>query len=213
MEERGRKTLTAVFSIRFAIWLPMLALAVFPARGDHPASGVRIFNGTDLSGWIAPLGNEQRAWYRAQDGVLHLQSDPEKKGSVLCTAKSYRDFYFHCEFRFGQGTVDSGIFIRNKDQIQIGVSGSLKRDMTGSPYIPGKGYPVEAKGVEGLLKSSEWNDLRIEAVGANYKVWLNGVAVLDYHSETAVAEGPIGIQLHSEREMSMSYRNITLREY
>lgn len=181
--------------------------------GTQAAPGVPLFNGSDLAGWVVPAGNEQRGWYRASAGVLHLQSDPEKIGTVLCTAKSYRDFCFHCEFRFGTGTVDSGIFLRNRDQIQIGVSGSLKRDMTGSPYIPGKGYPVEAKGVATILKTEDWNELRIDAVGPDYRVWLNGVSVLEYHSETAIAEGPIGIQLHGGRDMSMCYRNITVQEH
>jgi len=67
------------------------------------------------------------------------------------------------EFRMGEGRVDSGMHVRTKDQIQIGISGSLNRDMTCSPYIPGKGYPVEAKNINKLLgSSSESNEkLRI----------------------------------------------------
>jgi hypothetical protein len=113
----------------------------------------------------------------------------------------------------GEGTVDSGIFLRNDhDQIQIGISGSLQRDLTASPYIPGKGYPVEAEGVGELLRPEDWNDMTIVAIGHNYSVWLNGKHVMSYDSESAIEKGPIGIQLHPGRAMSIEYRNIRVAE-
>ena len=51
----------------------------------------------------------------------------KEKGSVLWTEKNYKDFEIDLEFRFVDGTIDSGIHLRNSDQIQIGISGSLKR--------------------------------------------------------------------------------------
>ena len=124
-----------------------------------------IFNGKDLSGWEVPDGNDEAGWYKAVDGVLKVQSGPKKKGSILWTEKKYRNFVVEFDFRFGEGVVDSGVHVRNQDQIQIGISGSLKRDMTCSPYIPGKGYPVEAKNIKKLLKAKGWNTMRIQAVG------------------------------------------------
>ncbi|HIL56212.1 MAG TPA: DUF1080 domain-containing protein, partial [Verrucomicrobia bacterium] len=109
----------------------------------------------------------------------------------------------------GKGTVDSGIYVRNsREQIQIGISGSLKRDMTGSPYISGKGYPVEAKGIKDLLKLDDWNTMKIRVKGKKYTVWLAGKEVMKYESETAPKKGKIGIQLHGGRVMSIEYRNM-----
>lgn len=177
------------------------------AWGDHLPS---IFNGKDLDGWKVPEGN---VWWTASDGVLHVQSGPQKKGSTLWTKRDYQNFVMQFEFRFGEGTVDTGIFVRNsKEQIQIGISGSLKRDMTGSPYISGKGYPVEAKGVKEILKLDDWNSMTIVAIGKNYSVWLNGKFVMSYDSESAIEKGPIGIQLHGSRDMSAHYRKMTLAE-
>ncbi|MGB0579620.1 MAG: 3-keto-disaccharide hydrolase, partial [Limisphaerales bacterium] len=155
-----------------------------------------IFNGKNLNGWEAPKGNAEAGWYKAEEGVLKIHSGPKKKGSILWSKKQYRDFVMEFEFRFGKGVVDTGIHIRNgKEQIQLGISGSLKRDMTGSPYIAGKGYPVEAEGVMDLLKAKEWNKMKIKAVGGQYTVWLQGKQVMTYKSDTAIEEGPIGIQL------------------
>jgi len=116
------------------------------------------------------------------------------------------------DFRFGEGTVDSGVHVRNEDQIQIGISGSLKRDMTCSPYIPGKGYPVEAKNIKELLKPKDWNKMKIQAVGKQYTVWLQGEKVITYKSDSAIDEGPVGIQLHGNRVMAIDYRKIQLAE-
>ena len=168
----------------------------------------KIFNVRNLKGWFVPPNN---VWWTANKGVLFVKSSAEKKGSDLWTKKKYTDFIFQTEFLMGDGTVDSGIFLRSEhDQIQIGISGSLKRDMTGSPYIPKLRYPVEAKGVQEILKPKEWNTLKIKAVGKTYTVWLNSVEVMTYTSEKMPTSGPIGIQLHPGNEMSISYRNMTL---
>ena len=171
-----------------------------------------IFNGKDLTGWKAPKGNDAAGWYKAVDGVLKVQSGPKKKGSILWTRKKYRNFVMEFDFRFGEGVVDSGVHVRNQDQIQIGISGSLKRDMTCSPYIPGKGYPVEAKNIKKLLKAKDWNSMRIQAIGKEYTVWLQGEKVMTYKSASAIEEGPLGIQLHGSRDMSIDYRNLKLAE-
>ena len=168
--------------------------------------------GDDLSGWKVPAGNDKANWYTIKDGVLVIQSGPKKKGSVLWTEKKFKDFIVELDFRFGEGTVDSGVHVRNRDQIQIGISGSLKRDMTCSPYIPGKGYPVEAKNIKKLLKAKDWNTMRIRAVGKKYTVWLQGEEVMNYESSSAIEEGPIGIQLHGNRNMGIDYRNIKVAE-
>jgi len=168
-----------------------------------------VFNGKDLSGWKAP---EKNVWYLVQDGILQLRSSKDKKGSVLWTEKEYENFVMELEFKFISGTIDSGVHVKSDDQIQIGISGSLKRDMTASPYIPGKGYPVEAEGVKELLKMDDWNQMRIEVRGTEYAVSLNGKKVMTYKSESGKAKGPIGLQLHGDRDMAIDYRNLKVGE-
>ena len=171
-----------------------------------------IFSGKDLAGWQVPKGNDEAGWYSAVDGVLKIKNGPNKKGSILWSKKKFRNFVMEFDFRFGEGTVDSGVHVRNQDQIQIGISGSLKRDMTCSPYIPGKGYPVEAKNIKKLLKPKGWNTMKIQAVGKQYTVWMQGEKVMTYKSDSAIEEGPVGIQLHGNRVMAIDYRKIKLAE-
>lgn len=169
----------------------------------------KAFNGKNLNGWVVPNNN---IWWTLSDGVLEAKSDPTQHGSILWTENKYKNFIIKLDFKFGEGTVDSGVFIRNsKEQIQIGESGSLKRDMTASPYIAKKGYPVEAKNIKRLLKPNDWNSMKIKAEGKVYTAWLNGEKVMTYESETAIEEGPIGLQLHPDRDMGISFKNVKLK--
>lgn len=166
-----------------------------------------LFNGKDLTGWKV----EGAPVWKVEEGLLVGHNGPQKKGSILWTEKEFTDFVFETEFRY-TGRIDTGVFLRQEnDQIQIGVSGSLKRDMTGSPYIASKkSYPVEAEGVAELLKESEWNHIKITAKGNVYTIELNGKKVLEYTSDTSIEKGPIGLQVHAGLDMKIEFRKLTL---
>jgi hypothetical protein len=184
----------------------LLLMVVVSTQAQDPKLK-KIFNGKTLKGWVEPSNN---VWWTVNDGVLFVKSTAEKKGSILWSESKYENFIIQADFLMGDGTVDSGIFLRSEhDQIQIGISGSLKRDLTASPYIPKKGYPVEAK-VKDILKLKDWNTMKVKVVGSTYTVWLNGNEVMTYTSENMPASGPVGFQLHPGNEMSCSFRNIRL---
>ncbi|WP_299529004.1 DUF1080 domain-containing protein [Ulvibacterium sp.] len=172
-----------------------------------------LFDGTDLKQWQVPDSN---IWWTIEEQSLWAKSDPDQKGSILWTKKEYNDFVVQLDFKFGKGTIDSGIFMRGEDernaQIQIGISGSLKRDMTASPYVPKSGYPVEAEGVKELLRKDGWNTIKAMATGNTYKVWLNGKEVMNYTLKEANLKGPVGLQLHPGRDMTIQFRNIAIAE-
>jgi len=83
--------------------------------------------------------------------------------------------------------------------------------MTGSPYIPGKGYPKHAKNVEKLIKLEGWNQMSIRCVGPSYVVSLQGKEVVEYNSPRAIEKGPLGIQLHGNRDMKIDFRNFSIK--
>ena len=172
------------------------------------------FDGGNLSKWILP---ENNIWWTVENDVLKVKSGPDLKGSTLWTQDQFDNFRVRLQFKFGSGTVDSGIFIRGDDsknaQIQIGISGSLKRDMTGSPYVPKQGYPKEATLVASLLKKDDWNNMEVETIGNRYRVWLNGQQVMDYILEDANLTGPVGLQLHGNRTMEIWYRSIDIASF
>jgi len=176
-----------------------------------------LFNGKDLTNFKAPDPNP---WWKVVDGVLIGESDgvsaDQKKGNVIYTEKSYGDFVLESDVRFGDN-IDSG-FIYGKVakgdlQVQIGVSRSLKVDMTGSIYYNGK-YPPEAraKGVDKLLKLNDWNTIRMEVKGKVTKVWLNGQTVLTFECPEESKPSPIGLQIHPGVKMKVEFRNLKIAE-
>ena len=133
---------------------------------------------------------------------------PEKKGSMLYTEQSYGDVAFETDVRF-DGEIDSGIMLRKPEvQVQIGVSRSLKRDMTCSFYVGG--YPEEARATRAaeLLKPGDWNRIRVEAKGGTFTVWLNGEQVSQYRSAMHKDPAPIGLQIHGGLVMKVEFRDL-----
>ena len=171
----------------------------------------KYFNGRNFSKWVLPDGN---IWWKIEDKVIKAKSGLNKKGTILWTEKEFDNYKVRLKFKFIGGTIDSGIFMRGENhlnpQIQIGISGSLKRDMTGSPYVPKKGYPKEAIATASVLKMNDWNTIEAQAIGNNYKVWINEEYVMDYDLENANLNGPIGIQLHPNREMEIWFKDISI---
>jgi hypothetical protein len=199
---------TLRFSCRIEVMLKPLVCLMMLAGCLNAAEPVALFDGRSLDGWKASAAPE---YWTAKDGVLIGKSDAKKTGSILWTTKDYGDFVLESEFLYN-GKIDSGFFLRNEsEQIQLGISGSLKRDMTCSPYIGKKKcYPVAAVGVDLLLKEGEWNQMKIEVKGKKYTVTLNGKQVLEYTTDAEPVDGPIGLQLHPGVEMEIHFRNLRL---
>jgi len=198
-------------ALRFALPL-LLICAVASGADDKPANAQLqpLFNGKDLTGFKEPSPNP---WWKVVDGVLVGASSPDKKGNVLYTEKSYGDFVLESDVRFPDN-IDSGFMYGKPElQVQIGVSRSLKVDMTGSIYYKGK-YPPEAraKGVDKLLKVGDWNTIRMEVKGKTTKVWLNGQHVLTFDCPEEIKPAPIGLQIHPGVVMKVEFRNLKIAE-
>jgi hypothetical protein len=178
-----------------------------PAKADEELPS--IFNGKDLTGWKAPSPNP---FWRVENGILIGENNPEKKGSMLYTEKSYQDVIVEADVRW-TGEIDSGFMVRKPEiQMQIGVSRSLKRDMTCSFYV-GK-YPEagQAKDAEKKLKAGDWNKMRLQAKGDTFTVWLNGEKVSEFTDAKYSSAGPIGLQIHPGLPMKVEFRNIKAKE-
>jgi hypothetical protein len=175
-------------------------VAAEPATETLPS----IFNGTDFTGWKLPA----EPHWTVKDGVIVGENGPEKKGSRLYTERSYGDVAFELDVR-SSGVIDSGIMLRKPElQLQIGVSRSLKRDMTCSFYTGTYPEEARAKGVEKLLKPGDWNRIRVEARGDTFTVWLNGTQVSRYTDAKYAAPAPIGLEMHANVEMRVEFRDI-----
>lgn len=198
---RSLARLNAVITIALAL------ISLTPCRAEAPAVDHQlepIFNGQDLAGWTPSAGG----FWRVEHGVLVGENDALLQGSMLRTVRSYGDVTVETDVRF-TGEIDSGIMLREPEiQVQIGVSRSLKRDMTCSFYN-GR-YPEEARaGRAGeLLRTGDWNRIRVEAKADTFTVWLNGEQVSRYTSQKHSKAAPIGLQIHQGLPMKVEFRNL-----
>jgi len=176
-----------------------------------------LFNGKDLTGFKAEGAAE---FWRVENGVLIGENNAAKKGHYLWTEKEYRDFVIEFDVRWKATTergVDTGIEMRKpKIQLQLGVSGSLRVDMTGCFYTGGKEkYPEagQAKDAKKLLKpEGEWSTFRIQARGDTFTCWINGQKASEYTDAKFSGAAPLGLQIHGNVEMKVEYRNMKIAE-
>lgn len=197
----------------------VFALTVSLASADRAAAAepkfAPLFNGKDFANFKPD--DEAKNFWRVENGALVGENDAALKGHYLWTEKEYGDFVIEFDVRWKSTTargIDTGLEMRKpKIQLQIGVSSSLKVDMTGSFYT-GK-YPEEgqAKTVKQLLKpEGEWNTFRIQAKGNTFICWINGQKASEYTDAKFSGAAPLGLQIHNGVAMKCEYRNIRIAE-
>ena len=185
---------------------------------------VALFDGATLTGWTQRGGNAE---YRVEDGCIVGATRPNQPNSFLCTDRTYRDFVLELDFRIDR-ELNSGIQIRSNSipdyrngvvhgyQVEIDPT---DRAWTGGLYdesrrgwLAPEDTSPEAKAA---FKQGDWNHLRIEAVGDQFKTWLNGVPVVEYR-DALTDQGFIGLQVHGvgarTDELTVRWRNIKIRE-
>ncbi len=201
---------------RFLFAIALLFLVSVVGRAEDPVLR-SLFNGKDLTNFKSNGADE---FWRIENEVLVGENNAEQKGHYLWTEKSYKDFILEFEVRWKAATdrgVDTGIEMRNpKLQLQLGVSGSLRVDMTGSFYTGGKpAYPEagQAKEAKKLMHpEGEWNKFRIQAKGDTFTCWINGRKASEYTDPKFSGAAPLGWQIHGGVEMKCEYRNVKIAE-
>lgn len=196
--------------------LPTIALSLAAAFSCFAAEPqfTPLFNGKDLTGFKAEGAAD---FWRVENGVLIGQNNAALKGHNLWTEKEYRDFVVEFDVRWKGTTprgIDTGVEMRKPNiQLQLGTSGSLKVDMSGSFYV-GK-YPEagQAKDAKTLMKpEGEWNHFRIQAKGDTFTCWINGTKASEYTDPKFTGAAPLGLQIHGNVEMKVEYRDLKVAE-
>jgi hypothetical protein len=200
--------------------LPLAAgifLAISSLSLAQETSFSPLFNGTDLTNFKT---EDSKEFWRVENGVLVGENNAALKGNYLWTAKEYKDFVIEFDVRWKGTTergVDTGVEMRSpKIQLQLGVSGSLRVDMSGSFYTGGKpAYPEEGQAKEAktlMNPEGEWNTFRIQAKGDTFTCWINGKKASEYTDDKFSGPAPLGLQIHGNVVMKCEYRNIRIAE-
>jgi len=177
---------------------------------------VRLFNGTDLSGWVN-IGQEK---WEVENGTLHGLAITKQYG-YLQTEKPYKDFELALRFKC-EGDGNSGVFfhvwfkpgtadVTKGPQFEIDCA--LGRH-TGGVYEQKRHWIVwPSPENESVVRADEWNDYLLKVVGNHYISRLNGVVMIDYTDPSPESDdGPLALQLHSGGRGNMRFKDIIIRD-
>lgn len=162
-----------------------------------------IFNGKNLDGWKVAGGE---APFTVENGMIVGQMARNTPNTFLITEKTYGDFVLELELKLEGAESNSGVQVRShineKGQVygrQVEVD-PTPRAWTGGIYDERRRhwlYPLDLnESAKSAFKPNEFNHIKIEALGASMKTWINGVPV-SYVVDTLDSEGFIGLQVHS----------------
>jgi hypothetical protein len=194
----------------------------------------KLFNGMDLSGWKALVGNPiLRA--KMGDSVLKVAEAKENiktkgdwiaidgeliftgHGDNLVTEKKYGDFEMYVDWKItAQG--DAGIYLRGTPQVQIW---DTSRREVGAQVGSGGLYNNQKNQSKPLVvadnKIGSWNNFHIIMKGEKVTVYLNGILVTDNITLENYWDKKIPIFPKEQIELQahgtyVAYRNIYLRE-
>ena len=209
-----------------------LRAALLKMPYDH--GFVSLFDGVDLEGWKALVGNPITRSKMSDAELAAAQKAADEKtkgdwivkdgllvftghGENLATAKKYSDIEMYVDWKITEKG-DAGIYLRGSPQVQIW---DTSRREVGAQVGSGGLYNNQKNESKPLAvadnKIGEWNRFHIIMKGEKVTVWLNGILVTDNitlenywdRSIPIFSKEQIELQAHGTY---VAYRNIYLRE-
>ena len=179
-----------------------------------------LFNGKDLTGW---QGHEQ--YWSVRDGVIIGRNDIEVPVSTyLLTKRKFNDFRLIFDFRLAESEMHSGIGHWGRVAPEHGdpytYAGHLTMfpmgygiyDLFGRQWLGVENAPLGRK----YGQQHGWNNIEILAQGNRIRQVLNGHLIADWRDPEPerILTGPIGLQLHSNRDpQEVQFKGLTLETF
>lgn len=185
----------------------------------------KLLNGKDLTGFKQLNGE---APYRVEDGCLIGTSVKGQPNSFMATEQEYGDFILEFEV-LCDPLLNSGVQFRSESkadynngrvhgyQCEIDPS---DRAWSGGVYDEARrGWLVPLTDNEAgraAYNKTDWNKYRIEAIGNNIRIWLNGVNTANLYDDMT-PQGFIAFQVHgigkdNEKDgKEIKWRNIRIK--
>jgi hypothetical protein len=170
-----------------------------------PDGWVQLFNGKDFAGFKQLNG---QAPYRVEDGTMTGKTVLGQPNSFMATEAVYDDFILEFDV-LCDPALNSGVQFRSLStpdynngrvhgyQCEIDPS---DRAWSGGVYDEARrGWLVtltENKAGQAAYRKTDWNHYRIEAIGNNIRIWLNGVNTANLLDDETHG-GFIAFQVHS----------------
>jgi hypothetical protein len=222
----------------FALLLSAPAVSVAAEEGFTPLFDGKTLDGWTINCLPKDRELSTKAWTVDQGAILaNTLGHKEHFYIMLSTNEEYGDFVLRLRFQVERSVKgNSGIQIRSRYNAQTGWMEGPQIDinppnpqLTGKLWNEGPGphrwlsnEPI--KGLKFLYadEGDGWNDLEITAQGMKIKSVLNGVTLVDYdgtgvlddelHKKQNVGtKGMIGLQIHSNDELKLRFKDIRLK--
>jgi len=184
----------------------LLIIGTFISYGQKKEKGWKeLFNGKDLTGWKLING---KAPYTVENGMIVGTTIAESPNSFLATTETYGDFILELEFKMDDGT-NSGVQFRSESKAdyldgrvfgyQMEIDPSARK-WCGGIYDEARRqwlYPLEYNiPAKDAYKNTQWNTVRIEAIGSSLRTWINGIPCANV-SDDMTPKGFIALQVHA----------------
>ena len=197
------------------------------AQNDIPWKS--LFNGKNLDGWKM-VGDKGDAFVEKGEIILRRTVNT-KEHTFVTSKKKYSDFILEADFKMDAPGWSTGILVRcidaKSDTSKVRLYGyQIKIDNTARNWTGGifddfggtwkwmydlsKNEPARQ-----AFKTNEWNTFRIEAIGNNIKVWLNGVPSTNLVNDK-YSKGYIALKIHSlggavkDKDVLVHFKNIRI---
>jgi hypothetical protein len=188
---------------------------VVPPRAGKSET-IDLFNGKNLDDWEG-----HKELWSVKDGVIVARNtEPIKVSTYLLTKRKFSDFRLTATVKLVQSEMHSGIALWGRVAPEKGDPYTYAGHLVMFPSNWGmydlygrNGLPVDPKPAKKVGKQHDWNDLEILAQGNRVRVAVNGSPVIDWRDPEPdrIKEGPIGLQLHSNKvPQEVHFKNLVL---
>jgi Domain of Unknown Function (DUF1080) len=165
----------------------------------------KLFNGTDLTGWI-PDNPAENHW-KAINGELVNESP----GANIRTLRKFQDYKLHIEYNCPKEG-NSGIYQRGRYEVQVAYEKNDKFHGMGAIY----GFI--APSVDLPQKPGHWETFDVTLVGRHVTVVRNGVTTINDQEIPGITGGALdsreaeanSLYIQGDHTGGMKYRNITI---
>jgi hypothetical protein len=221
-------------AIRIGVAIALFCIASGAFSADDEAQKqndwIAIFNGKDLTGWVAEGASK---FTDQEDRIKPVWS--VQNGLLRCDGKGFgflrfdtevEDFIFHVEFRMGKDC-NSGIGIRHLKydmakstatrpsysgyEIQLLDDSGKEASKTSTASL----YRYVAPTANTVKPAGEWNSIDIECIGPKINVTLNGQLIQNVDQsqieeiKNKPLKGYVSVQNHGKQ---IEFRNLKLRK-
>jgi hypothetical protein len=192
----------------------VLSFMATAALGDAPeiaprkgkSERIELFNGKDITSWV---GHKDKYWSVKDGEIVGRNTDEVPVSTYLLTPQKFSDFQLVFSARLVESEMHSGIAFWGEVAPTRGDEFTYKGHLVMFPSGWGlydlygrAGLKVDTKPALKINRQHDWNDIEIFAQGNRIRVVANGILVVDWRDPEPerIKEGPIGLQLHSNKE-------------